>query len=77
MSFFDTYYFMKKIQLLLVSLFLLSFHSCGIYSFTGADVGLAQTFQVNYFQNSAPIVEPGIDRTFTLQLQDLIMSQQI
>ncbi len=66
---------MKKIQLLLVSLFLLSFHSCGIYSFTGADVGEAQTFQVNYFQNAAPIVEPGIDRTFTLQLQDLIQSQ--
>ncbi|MCC8359952.1 LPS assembly lipoprotein LptE [Salinimicrobium sediminilitoris] len=66
---------MKKIQLLLAALFLLSFHSCGIYSFTGADVGEAETFQVNYFQNAAPIVEPGIDRTFTLQLQDLIQSQ--
>lgn len=66
---------MKKLQLLLVSLLLFSFHSCGIYSFSGADVGNAQTFQVNYFQNAAAIVEPGIDRTFTLQLEDLIQSQ--
>lgn len=66
---------MKKLQFLLLSLIFLSFQSCGIYSFSGADVGNASTFQVNYFQNAAPIVEPGIDRTFTLQLQDLIQSQ--
>lgn len=53
----------------------MSLQSCGIYSFTGADIGDAETFQVNYFQNQAAIVEPGIDRTFTLQLQDLIQSQ--
>lgn len=75
MAFLTPIIFMKKIQLLLVSLLLFTFSSCGIYSFTGADVGAAETFQVNYFQNSAPIVEPGIDRTFTLQLQDLIQSQ--
>ena len=50
-------------------------HSCGIYSFSGANIGNAETFQVNYFQNAAAIVEPGIDRTFTLDLQDLIQSQ--
>ncbi len=54
---------------------MLSFQSCGIYSFTGADTGAAKTFQVNYFQNNADIVEPGIDRAFTLQLQDLIQNQ--
>lgn len=75
MSFLTPYSYMRKIQLLLVSLLLLSFTSCGIYSFSGADVGNARTFQVNYFQNAAPIVEPGIDRTFTLDLQDLIQSQ--
>ncbi len=48
---------------------------CGIYSFTGGDVGNAKTFQVNFFQNNAPIVEPGIDRTFTQSLQDLIQNQ--
>jgi len=49
--------------------------SCGAYSFTGADTGEAESFQVNFFQNNAPIVEPGIDRTFTLALQDLIQNQ--
>ena len=48
---------------------------CGIYSFTGADIGNAKTFQVNFFQNNADLVEPGIDRTFTFQLQDLIQNQ--
>ena len=66
---------MKNLQFLLIGLILLSFQSCGIYSFSGADTGNAQTFQVNYFQNASAIVEPGIDRTFTLQLQDLIQSQ--
>lgn len=49
--------------------------SCGIYSLSGADTGDAKTFQVNYFQNNADLIEPGIDRTFTLQLQDLIQNQ--
>ena len=48
---------------------------CGIYSFTGGDTGSAESFQVNFFQNNAPIVEPGIDRTFTQNLQDLIQNQ--
>lgn len=66
---------MNRIPLFFISLFLLLSQSCGIYSFSGADVGNAETFQVNYFQNAAAIVEPGIDRTFTLELQDLIQSQ--
>ncbi len=51
--------------------------SCGVYSFTGADIDYSKikTFQVNYFQNNASIVEPGIDRTFTIALQDLIQNQ--
>jgi len=49
--------------------------SCGIYSFTGGNPGDAKSFQVNFFQNNAPIVEPGIDRNFTLALQDLIQNQ--
>jgi len=54
---------------------ILSLQSCGYYSFTGADTGNAETFQVNFFQNNAQLVEPGIDRDFTLQLQDLIQNQ--
>ena len=66
---------MKKSLIIFCSILLLSLQSCGIYSFTGADTGDAQTFQVNFFQNNADLVEPGIDRTFTLSLQDLIQNQ--
>lgn len=53
---------------------------CGAYNFTGGDVGTATTFQVNYFQNYASqspgsTFDPGLDREFTLALQDLILNQ--
>lgn len=66
---------MRKFVFVFCCLLMFSFQSCGIYSFTGADTGAATTFQVNYFQNAADLVEPGIDRAFTLQLQDLIQGQ--
>lgn len=66
---------MRLIRFILLPLLLLVFQSCGIYSFTGADTGGASTFQVNFFQNVADIVEPGIDREFTTRLQDLIQDQ--
>lgn len=50
--------------------------ACNVsYSFTGADIGDAKTFQVNNFVNNAPIVEPRIAREFTIALQDLILNQ--
>tara|TARA_B100001146_G_scaffold213216_1_gene213393 strand:+ start:39693 stop:40199 length:507 start_codon:yes stop_codon:yes gene_type:complete len=64
---------LKHFALLLFSCSLLQ--GCGVYSFTGADVGSATTFQVNNFLNNAPIVEPGIARDFTILLQDLILTQ--
>lgn len=66
---------MKKLIYILLPVFLLTFQSCGMYSFTGADTGGASTFQVNFFENTADIVEPGIDRAFTVALQDLIQNQ--
>lgn len=56
---------------------ILSFYGCGAYNFSGADIGTAQSFQVNFFQNYADqspgsTIEPGLDRDFTLALQDLI-----
>lgn len=53
---------------------------CGVYNFTGGDVGTATTYQVNYFQNYASqspgsVFHPGLDRDFTLSLQDLILNQ--
>ena len=65
---------MKKTAFL-ICLLIFTTQSCGLYSFTGADTGDAESFQVNFFQNNADLVEPGIDRTFTLNLQDLIQNQ--
>jgi hypothetical protein len=50
-------------------------NSCGVYNFTGTGKIDAETFQVNYFQNNAELIEPGIERTFTLELQDIIQNQ--
>lgn len=68
----------KHIFGILVSVFL--FNGCGAYNFTGGDVGTAETFQVSYFQNYASqspgsTFDPGLDREFTLSLQDLILNQ--
>ena len=68
----------KNIIILLVLTSCIS--GCGIYNFTGGDVGTAKTFQVPYFQNYASqnpgsTFEPGMDRNFTLALQDLILNQ--
>lgn len=64
-------------QFLILFIISISIQSCGTYSFTGADIDYSstKTFQVSYFQNNALIVEPGIDRDFTLKLQDLLLNQ--
>jgi hypothetical protein len=66
---------MKFFKLLTFLLLAISINSCGSYNFTGAKPIDAKTFQVNYFQNNAELVEPGIDRTFTIKLQELIQNQ--
>jgi hypothetical protein len=49
---------------------------CGAYSFTGISISPeTKTFQVNYFQNTSALIEPGIERDFTIALQDLILNQ--
>lgn len=66
---------MKKQTLLLLLFVATIFCSCGPYNFTGTGKIDAKTFQVNYFQNNAELIEPGIERTFTLELQDIIQNQ--
>lgn len=66
---------MKNLHYLYIVLIALTFTSCSIYNFTGTGKIDAKTFQVNFFQNNAELIEPGIDRTFTLTLQDLIQNQ--
>ncbi|MHC5201870.1 LptE family protein [Myroides sp. LJL119] len=60
---------------ILLLIFALSLYGCKYYNFTGTGKIDANTFQVNYFQNNAALVEPGIERTFTTSLQDLIQNQ--
>lgn len=59
----------------LVFVIIATFNSCSVYNFTGTGKINAKTFQVNYFQNSAELIEPGIERTFTQALQNLIQNQ--
>ncbi len=76
MNIFDLFtYKMKHIQYIIALAILFTFSGCGVYNFTGTGKIDAKTFQVNFFPNSAELVQPGIDRTFTLTLQDLIQNQ--
>lgn len=66
---------MRKIHLFLFLILLFTISSCSVYNFTGTGKIDAKTFQVSYFQNNAELIEPGIERTFTLQLQEIIQNQ--
>ena len=66
---------MKYIKFIFIAITLLIINSCNVYNFTGTGKIDAKTFQVNFFQNNAQIIEPGIDRTFTITLQELIQNQ--
>lgn len=67
---------MKKIAIFFLLTISILLQGCGVYSFTSSSIPAGvETFQVNFFQNEAAIVEPGIDRTFTLALQDRIQDQ--
>jgi hypothetical protein len=68
-----------KISYLLLLAFLIE--SCGNYSFTGASIPEGtESFQVNFFENEAgnsmgSIFEPGLDRDFTIALQEILQNQ--
>lgn len=67
---------MKK-TIIYIALFLVTLgtNSCSVYNFTGTGKIDATTFQVNYFQNTADLAQPGIERKFTQRLQELIQNQ--
>ncbi|MDC0560017.1 LPS assembly lipoprotein LptE [Flavobacteriaceae bacterium] len=73
------YQIYKRFLLIIITLLLVT--SCGIYSFTGSSIPIGvETFQVDYFENTAggkpgSTIEPGLDRDFTIALQDLIVNQ--
>jgi hypothetical protein len=53
------------------------FYGCKVsYSFTGASISpLAKTFSVQYFQNRAPLVQPGLSQALTDALIDKCKTQ--
>lgn len=67
---------MKLFKIILLILISLTVLGCGAYSFTGASIpSNTKSFQVNYFQNNALLIEPGLDRDFTNSLADLLLNQ--
>ncbi|HUH28373.1 LptE family protein [Gelidibacter sp.] len=67
---------MRKFIILVLISSIGLFSGCGNYSFTGISLPAGTTtYQVNYFQNDAPLIEPGLERTFTNSLADLIQNQ--
>jgi len=67
----------RNLKVLLGVLLFMTINSCGFgYSLSGVSIPEnIKTYQVDFFQNQAAFVEPGIERTFTLNLQDLILNQ--
>ncbi|MAD97900.1 MAG: hypothetical protein CMB99_11295 [Flavobacteriaceae bacterium] len=67
---------MKKILILAIVLCSsLVLTQCGAYSFTGGNTGDAETIQIDFFPNQAPLVEPALTQRFTNDLQDLFTRQ--
>lgn len=66
---------MKHFKFLVLLMVAFAVNSCSVYNFTGTGKIDANTFQVNYFQNNAPLIQPGIERIFTQRLQNLIQNQ--
>jgi len=59
-----------------VLILLCALQSCGFYSLNAVSIpDNINTFQVDYFGYTATQTEVGIERTFTLALQDLIQDQ--
>jgi hypothetical protein len=67
----------RIIKSFLAFLIACSLYSCGVgYGFTSVAIPEnIKTFQVDFFEYQAALVEPGIERTFRIALQDQIQDQ--
>ena len=71
----------SKCKLYIILLIVLHVYGCGNYSFTGASIPEGtESFQVNLFENNSgnnvgSIFEPGLDRDFTVALQNILENQ--
>lgn len=67
---------MKFLKYSLLIILLTTAQSCWKYSFTSVSISEnTKTFQVNYFQNNAPLIEPGLERDFKIALEEIILNQ--
>lgn len=67
---------MKHTKYIFLLFLVATLNSCGFYSFTGASIPAGvETYQVNRFENTALLIEPGLERDFKLALEDLIQNQ--
>ena len=68
-------------KIIILIIFSVLIEGCGNYSFTGASIPEGtESFQVNFFENEAgnsmgSIFEPGLDRGFTIALQNILQNQ--
>ena len=65
---------MSRLSFIFLIIFLTQ--SCGIYTFTGADIHPnIKTVSVTYFKNQATLIEPTLSQKFTDALQDRFLQQ--
>ena len=67
---------MRIFSFLPAMLFILILSGCkGGFSFTGGNVGEAKTLNVDFFENTAAIVNPEMSQIFTESLKDIFVQQ--
>ncbi len=65
-----------KLTLPLITILIITFSGCGIYSFTGASIPPeAKTVSIQYFPNKSTLIEPTLSDIFTNTLRDQFTSQ--
>jgi hypothetical protein len=66
-----------RLLVFILILVLASLYGCKVtYSFSGASISpLAKTFSIQYFQNRAPVVQPGLSQNLTDALIDKCKAQ--
>ena len=62
-------------MIILLALSSLIFNGCGIYSFSGASTEGLKTVSIQYFQNRASLVQPGLSQNLTDVLIDKCKAQ--
>jgi len=67
---------LRRYSVYLLLTIVMLFYGCAVkYSFTGASTQGLKTFSVQYFQNRAPVVQPGLSQAVTDALIDKCKAQ--